>query len=152
MNVPHFPQERGNSCLPACVRMVLAFYGAEHNEAELCQLFRTRGMGTSPARVMINLLRLGFQALVFDGTMSLLASSLMDGQPCIVHVWTEHLTYWRGRDATIHAVVVTTLTDDEVVVNDPALDDSQQRIPLDEFRDAWRSAGYLLMMIQPVGT
>jgi ABC-type bacteriocin/lantibiotic exporter with double-glycine peptidase domain len=132
--------------------MVLAFYGAEHSETELCQLFRTRGMGTSPARVMMNLPRLGFQALVFDGTMSLIASSLKDDQPCIVHLWTEHLAYWQGRDPTIHAVVVATLLDDAVVVNDPAFDDGQQRIPLAEFRAAWRSAGYLLMLVQPVGT
>ena len=27
MNVPHFRQELDYSCLPACVRMVLAYYG-----------------------------------------------------------------------------------------------------------------------------
>ena len=32
ISVPHRPQERDNSCLPACVRMILAFYGEEKSE------------------------------------------------------------------------------------------------------------------------
>jgi len=149
MNVPHFPQEQGNSCLAACVRMALAFYGAGHGEAELRRLFRTRGMGTSPARVMITLPQLGFQAIVFDGTVGLLFDNLADDRPCIVHLWTDQLSYWQGRDSTIHAVVVLALTKDQVLVNDPAFDHGAQGIPFQEFLDAWRSAGYLLMIIQP---
>lgn len=149
MNVPHYPQEQGNSCLAACIRMALAFYGAEHDEAELRRLFRTRGMGTSPARVMIALPQLGFQAIVFDGTVALLSDSLAEGKPCIVHLWTEHLTYWRELDPAVHAVVVLSLTRDQVMVNDPALDYGAQSIPFQEFLNAWRSAGYLLMVVQP---
>jgi len=129
--------------------MVLAFHGAEHDEAELRRLFRTRGMGTSPARVMIALPQLGFQAFVFDGTVGLLSDTLTDGRPCIVHLWTERLRYWQDRDPTIHAVVILALAENQVVVNDPALDCGEQIIPLPEFLDAWRSAGYLLMVVQP---
>ena len=32
MNVPHFEQELDYSCLAACTRMVLAFWGAKHTE------------------------------------------------------------------------------------------------------------------------
>jgi len=149
MNVPHYPQQQGNSCLAACVRMALAYYGAAHDEGELRRLFRTRGMGTSPARVMIALPQLGFQAIVFDGTVGLLSDNLAEGRPCIVHLWTEHLTYRQDLDPAIHAVVVLTLTRDQVLVNDPALDCGAQGIPFQEFLDAWRSAGYLLMVVQP---
>lgn len=149
MNVPHYPQEQGNSCLAACVRMALAFYGAAHDEAELRRLFRTRGMGTSPARVMITLPQLGFQAIVFDGTTALLADYLAEERPCIIHLWTEHLSHWRDCDPAIHAVVVLALTKNQVLVSDPAFDQGPQSIPFQEFLDAWRSAGYLLMVIQP---
>jgi ABC-type bacteriocin/lantibiotic exporter with double-glycine peptidase domain len=129
--------------------MALAFYGAEHDEIELRRLFRTRGMGTSPARVMIALPRLGFQTFVFDGTAGLLLDNLADARPCIVHLWTEYLSHWQNRDPTIHAVVVLALTKDQVLVNDPAFDYGSQSIPFQEFLDAWRSAGYLLMVVQP---
>ena len=55
MNVPHIQQEREYSCLPACVRMVLAFYGEHYSEGELRRLLKTRVTGTSPASVMLNL-------------------------------------------------------------------------------------------------
>jgi ABC-type bacteriocin/lantibiotic exporter with double-glycine peptidase domain len=129
--------------------MALAFYGAEHDEAELRRLFRTRGMGTSPARVMIALPQLGFQAIVFDGAVGLLVDNLADGLPCIAHLWTEHLSYWQDRDPVIHAVVVLALTKDQVLINDPAFDHGSQSIPFQEFLNAWRSAGYLLMVIRP---
>ena len=35
LNVPHFQQELEYSCVPACARMVLAFYGDIRTEAEL---------------------------------------------------------------------------------------------------------------------
>lgn len=128
--------------------MVLAFYGARHSEAALRQLLRTRGMGTSPARVMIELPRLGFQASVLDGSLDLLTEHLKTGQPCIVHVWTEHLGYWH--DAVVHALVVTALADTGVIVNDPILDHGQHIIPLDEFMRAWRAVDRLLLLIQPI--
>ena len=70
MNVPHRVQEQPNSCLVACVRMALAYFGAEYAEVDLRRL-RTRGMGTSPARVMIELPRLGFLVFVLDGNLRL---------------------------------------------------------------------------------
>ena len=35
LNVPHCKQEFHYSCVPACARMVLAFFGSHHTEAEL---------------------------------------------------------------------------------------------------------------------
>ena len=71
MNVPHRVQEQPNSCLVACVRMALAYFGAEYAEVDMRRLLRTRGMGTSPARVMIELPRLGFLVFVLDGNLRL---------------------------------------------------------------------------------
>jgi len=42
LNVPHFRQEFEYSCVPACVRRVLAHYGDNRSEAELRLLLDTQ--------------------------------------------------------------------------------------------------------------
>ena len=56
MNVPHFQQELDYSCLPACVRMVLAYYGDQRPEPELrrptedvCHWHKSRQRYATPA-------------------------------------------------------------------------------------------------------
>ena len=51
LNVPHFKQEFPYSCVPACARMVLAFFGSHHTEAELRVLMRTDPNGTPVRRL-----------------------------------------------------------------------------------------------------
>jgi hypothetical protein len=45
LNVPHFRQELEYSCVPACVRMVLAHYGDIRTEADLRLLLDTEPTG-----------------------------------------------------------------------------------------------------------
>src|SRR6266571_3723004 len=59
LNVPHCKQEFHYSCVPACARMVLAFFGSHHTEAELRALMRTDPNGT-PVRRLTELTHLGF--------------------------------------------------------------------------------------------
>ncbi len=59
LNVPHGKQEFLYSCVPACARMVLAFFGSHHSEAELRALKRTDPNGT-PVRRLTELPYLGF--------------------------------------------------------------------------------------------
>ena len=150
MNVPHRVQEQPNSCLVACVRMALAYYDTEYAEVDLRRLLRTRGMGTSPARVMIELPRLGFLVFVLDGNLRLLADYLADDVVCIVHLWTEHLPTWAGNDPVLHAVIVTAISDSAVVVNDPTSLEPGQAIPKTEFMAAWQGSDFLLIAIQPL--
>ena len=54
--VPHYQQSTPYTCLPACVRMVLAFRGHQHAEAELAQIFNTVPLlGTLPENVVSGL-------------------------------------------------------------------------------------------------
>ena len=147
MNVPHIQQEREYSCLPACVRMVLAFYGEHYSEGELRRLLKTRVTGTSPASVMLNLPDLGFDAYVFDASHSFLRQRITDHVPCIVHLWTGHLPYWR--DSVIHAVVVTDIREDTILINDPMLETPGTAVPLDAFLDAWAATDHTLILITP---
>ena len=130
--------------------MALAFFGAEHEEANLRRVFRTRGLGTSPGRVMIELPRLGFLALVYDGDLRILADNLAAGNPGTALLWTDPLPHWNGKDPAIHAVVVTDLLVGKVLVNDPAFTHAGQSIPMGEFMQSWQTAGSLLMVIQPL--
>lgn len=145
MNVPLIQQEREYSCLPACVRMVLAFYGEHRSEDELRRLLKTRVTGTSPANLMLNLPDIGFDASVFNGSLTLLRDHIADRAPCIVHLWTAPLPHWD--DSVIHAVVVTEMTEDTVVTNDPALEMPAVAIPLSAFLDAWSATDHTLILV-----
>ncbi len=113
MRVPHLEQELDYSCLPACVRMVLAFYGHKCAEAELRILLKTRPGGTSPLQVMWRLPELRFEAHVQTGSQPILRETLAAGRPCIVHVWTQPLTHWQ--EEVIHALVVTDITEEGIL-------------------------------------
>lgn len=49
--VPHFKQSRDGYCLPACMRMVLAYYGHSVTEHELVTLLGTQSFGGPISRV-----------------------------------------------------------------------------------------------------
>ena len=46
LQLPHFQQSAPGSCLPACVRMVLAYLGLERTEAEVGRIPGAREYGT----------------------------------------------------------------------------------------------------------
>jgi ABC-type bacteriocin/lantibiotic exporter with double-glycine peptidase domain len=147
MNVPHFEQELDYSCLPACVRMVLAYHGHPVTEAQLRRLFKTRPGGTSPASVMLRLPDLGFTADVRTGARPHLQRHLTAGHPCIVHVWTPPFPHWT--EQVIHALVITELAPETVTFHDPALPKGPTVVTLDAFLQAWAATNYLTMVIYP---
>ncbi len=147
MNVPHFEQEFDYSCLPACVRMVLAFYNDELTESELRILLKTRPSGTSPVQLMWRLPELGYDAYVQSGSQKILQDSLAANRPVIVHVWTEPLPHWQ--EGTTHALVVVELGTEQILVHDPVLSSGPTVIPLDAFLLAWAATDYLMIAIQP---
>jgi len=147
MRVPHFEQELTYSCLPACVRMVAAFYGVERSEAALRTLLKTRPAGTSPVQVMLRLPEIGMNAQVHMGSLLTLQAQIASGQPCIVHLWTEPLPYWRT--SVIHAVTVVAMTESEVTIHDPAFADAPKKVPISLFLQAWSETDYLMLVISP---
>ena len=48
LKIPHYEQELNNSCLPACARMVLAYFGIEKSEQSIRILLKTKPAGTNP--------------------------------------------------------------------------------------------------------
>jgi ABC-type bacteriocin/lantibiotic exporter with double-glycine peptidase domain len=148
MNVPHFQQELDYSCLPACVRMVLAFYGEQRSELELRRLLKTRVTGTSPAAVMMRLPEIGFEAQVLEASRYLLRKHIESDEPCIAHIWTATLPHWS--DDVVHAVVVTDLDDDTIWINDPILASGPTRVAQTAFFAAWAATDHTLIVMKDV--
>lgn len=120
LKVPHYRQSRPNTCLPTCVRMILAYHGKDHTEAELAKLFGTVPFGTLPENVVAGLEQLGYWGFWFENaTIERLSVLLGQGWPVIVFFRAADLPHGtRG----LHSVVVVEIQDGQVICLDPALD------------------------------
>ncbi len=134
--VPHFKQEFPHTCLPACVRMVLAYQGYTHNEEELAQAFGTVPfLGTPPENVVAGLQNLGYHGLCFENaTMDRLRHLLGHDWPVIVFLRAADLPHGR---AGLHAVVVVSIESQSVICQDPSLGHSNLRLTMSSFLRAW---------------
>ncbi len=135
LSVPHYQQSMPYTCLPACVRMVLAFRGQYHTETELAQAFNTVPLlGTLPENVVSGLEEMGYHALWFENASLDRMRALFD------HGWPI-IALLRAADsphdtAGLHAVVVTGLAGEEITFLDPART-SQTTMRESHFIQAW---------------
>lgn len=88
LSVPHFEQSRDGTCLPACVRMVLAYWGQSVTELSLARMLDTKAFGT-PISNVTRLTRLGFVVEHHSLGLDQLQAYLSTGIPVITRVWTE---------------------------------------------------------------
>lgn len=128
-------QEQPHTCLPACVRIVLDYWGHPHREDELAQAFHSVPIwGTLPGDVIAGLELLGYRGLWFENAgLERLLALLEQGWPVIVFLRAADLPHGR---AGLHAVVVAALERGSVHCVDPALG-AETHLPLDEFLHAW---------------
>ena len=146
LKVPHYKQEQGGSCTPACVRMVLAYYGRIHSEDELRQLLQTGPRGT-PARNVVHVAALGYEVEVRFSNTAELGAALLAGTPPIVHVDTDYLDYWSVGCA--HVAVLVSMELGTVSLNDPFFDSAPQKTSLAGFLQAWAANAFLATFIRP---
>ena len=110
------PQGR-NSCVPACLRMVLAYEDIALNEGELCNLLNMQAAGTEVWNVLLLGEHLENCRINIDSiSLDRMQESLIDNIAPIAVVVTQHLSYWQHN--TIHAVVFVGITDEAIHVND----------------------------------
>ena len=116
--VPHYQQSTLYTCLPACVRMILAFCGQHHSEAELVQAFNTIPLlGTLPENVISGLQAMNYHAIWFENaTLDRLRALLDHGWPIITFLRAADLPHGA---AGLHAVVVIGLAGGEITFLDP---------------------------------
>lgn len=150
LQVPHFPQtnpQGRNSCVPAALRMVLAFQGVAFEEEELCNLLETQQVGTEVLNVLLLNQRLArCHAEVVSASLDDLARWLQEGIPPVVFVSTVPLSYWKTE--CLHALVVVGVEEQSVFVHDPAFEIVPLTIPRDEFLAAWGELAQLTALIR----
>jgi ABC-type bacteriocin/lantibiotic exporter with double-glycine peptidase domain len=145
LNVPFIPQDQSHTCLPACVRMVLAFHGFDHSEAELAQAFKTVPfLGTQPDNVVSGLEHLGYHALWFEnGTIERLLELLSANWPVILFLQAQDLPHGR---AGIHTLVIIGIENNQVIAHDPS-QTRPVRLELNKFAKMWANLGHQGMVV-----
>ncbi len=144
--VPHFEQSRDGYCLPACVRMVLAYYGHSVAERELATILGTQSFG-GPISHVTQLQQWGYHVTYHPITIIELKSYLDEGIPVIAWVWTGMLTY--ADKETSHVVVVTGYDDNHVFLHDPAMTKAPQVVVWDSFLAAWAEYDEKAVVVKP---
>lgn len=132
--VPHYSQSRDGMCLPACVRMVLAYNGLTLDEEAIARRLKTKDFGTPISNV---LLLKQWRPEIELGSFSedRLKTELTGGRPVIARVWTAMLHYWEVD--TSHVVVVVGFDEQNVFVNDPATETWPVQVSWNGFLAAW---------------
>jgi ABC-type bacteriocin/lantibiotic exporter with double-glycine peptidase domain len=144
--VPHFEQSRDGNCLPACVQMVLAFWGDQQTEAALVKELGTKEYGTAISNA-VRLRDKGYNVTVSSLTRASLESYLANRQPVIARVWTAMLDHWDV--ITSHVVVVVGYDESGVFLNDSAFDTAPQAVNWDAFLAAWAEYDETAVVISP---
>ncbi len=118
--------------------MVLAYHGKITSYGKLLGLLNIGPIG-APRRNILHLSRLrGLTVVYREATLPIAAQYLQTGLPVIAFVDTGELAYWSS--TTNHALVLVGIEGDDVLVNDPAVNDAPVRIPIGEFGLAWLNA------------
>jgi ABC-type bacteriocin/lantibiotic exporter with double-glycine peptidase domain len=139
LEVPVFSQEHKWTCVPACLRMVLAFHGVSLSEQEIAEACGTVVLrGTQPEKAVEGLEKLGYQALWFENAeLGRLINLIEQRWPVIVFLRASDLPYGKWG---IHAAVIVGFEANQVVLADPVLG-SLFPFPISKFEQAWRALG-----------
>jgi ABC-type bacteriocin/lantibiotic exporter with double-glycine peptidase domain len=140
LSLPHFQQSAEGTCLPACVRMVLAHLKLEYSEDEICRVLNAREFGT-PSFAVQRLTTLGLQVIYQEWSIPQLQAALDADQPVILFVRTGFLDHWR--EDVAHAVVVVGVEDDRRFwLHDPIRPTGPLAVSWDGLLAAWAEFDY----------
>jgi len=141
-------QEKDNSCLPACIRIVLRYLGHDLAESEICTACETTDSGTGQEQAAAGIVRLGFNATKPENApLGIIDKFLRQGKPVIALLHVSHLPYARQQTG-LHAVVVNRSENDYISFIDPARGEEIE-IDIDAFLAAWDERGRLGLVIEP---
>lgn len=143
LKVPFHKQSKVYTCAPACLRMVLDYWGIKKDEEELSDLCNTNWRGTSVRNLVEGAKKLGFKAKWDSLKLEKIKELVNQDIPVIVYVDAEPLTGEKGS----HANVVTAIGEEEVTVLDPIL--GEKSYPLNKFEEAWKLASRIGVIVEP---
>jgi ABC-type bacteriocin/lantibiotic exporter with double-glycine peptidase domain len=139
---PFHSQELKYSCVPACLRMVLASFGLSMTEAELREMCDCTVFGTEALSAVDAARQLGFAGSVKHNLQFSELQTLVEaGHFPIVYINLEPID---GFDDE-HALVITQISGGIVSVHDPLR--GEREIPVDAFLSAWRMHRNLTILI-----
>lgn len=148
--VPQALQLANGYCLPACVEMVLAYWGIKRSQKRLArQLGTIKDAGTSGSRLH-RLASRSVEVVYTVGEIDDLKDAIANQIPPIALVHTGQLSHWQIN--TPHAVVVVGLHGDSIFINDPAVSHSPIECSLGDFYLAWDEMENLFATIRPKST
>ncbi|CAN5464811.1 hypothetical protein BH20ACI1_BH20ACI1_07930 [soil metagenome] len=126
---PHFFQAYPFSCVPACLRMVLAKFGIEKTEPELRSLCGCDETGTTVSKAIKAVEKCGLKAyksnLVLDDLKNLM---LQDLNPIVYLRISENIKY-------SHSAVIYEITNEKVFVLDPEI--GEREFDINFFIEIW---------------
>jgi ABC-type bacteriocin/lantibiotic exporter with double-glycine peptidase domain len=137
---PFFPQERDYSCVPACLRMVLAYHGLNLTEDDLIYACNCDKGGAYADDAVEAAKRLGFERTSKDRpTIEGLIAMLQLGEFAIV---------WIARGSIRHTVVPIGVVGDSIEILDPAHQQGILTVPLNTFLEEWDRQGRLAVVVR----
>jgi len=145
--VPHFEQSKDGMCLPACARMILAYWQNHLPEKKLARLLKTDTWGTPISNIRL-LSKLKYQVEFDFLNTDKLKNHLDQGEPVIARVWTTMLSYWTIE--TSHVIVVAGYDDGNIYLNDPAFSNAPQTEEWNGFLAAWAEFDETAAVIRPI--
>jgi ABC-type bacteriocin/lantibiotic exporter with double-glycine peptidase domain len=143
--IPFHPQEKDYSCVPACLRMVVASSGLDLSEEDLIRLCNCTAQGTSPGNLVSAAIQLGFDKTSQDRLeLDDLRGALANGIFPIV--WLRTIEDPLAPFPPTHAVVAIRIGK-QVSVRDPAKPEPESRVPRQRFLESWTRAGRLTVLV-----
>ena len=127
--------------------MVLAYWGEAASEKDVVELLRI-GIWGVPASAIKSLSQWGWNVDYGRGARVDLIQWLQKGIPIIAFVRTGFLEYWTTDVG--HAVVVVSMTDEQVHVHDPVMEKAAMSVSAISFEAAWTEMDYGYAVITPV--
>lgn len=144
LQVPHLRQQRDWSCGPACVRMVLRYFGEDVSESDLIEALSASDRdGTSPERIMQHLRARGLavrQRRKADIRWLQLQASARTPVLVACQDWahkpgrTDYAHSWDNG----HYAVVVAASPETVTLCDPSSKRPRRHIPAADFLARWR--------------
>jgi len=147
ISLPHFLQEQDKTCVPASVRMVLAYLGIDRSELEISAALASQKDGTSVMNIeLLSEINWGVVVRTAEVSPYKLKSYLDQGIPVIVAVWTSSLPYWT-RDLP-HALVIIGYDETNVYLHDAKFPEAPKTVPWNSFLTVWEDFGRFSAIIQ----
>lgn len=145
-DVPYVQQGTDYSCGAASLQAVLSYWGTDVSEEYLMERLNTSPDHGTDAHDIVRVAReLGFHAYMEDGlTVDDLAASIREGVPVIVgaQAWAEEQGEgfrWADDWDHGHYMVVIGVDGDRIYLEDPALKECREVLPVDEFNERWHN-------------